>query len=125
MTQCSHDRAGKPRHPTLVPALVALLLGLAPMADAKSPEERLIDDLEDQLDDMGFEVERVERTLLGRVRIVAEGRGLWREIIINPRTGEVLRDYARPLDAGDRPAAPILRRNWDDDDHGRQRDRHD
>lgn len=97
-------------------AVLSLCLGLAAGAEAKSPAERLVDDLEDQLEDMGFDVKEVSQTLLGRVRIVAEGRGLWREIVINPRTGELLRDYARPLDPGSGPNAPLLRRNWDDDD---------
>jgi len=35
----------------------------------------------------------MQRTLLGRLRIVASDGTRRREIIINPNTGEVLRDY--------------------------------
>lgn len=99
-------------------AVLGLCLGLAAGAEAKSPIERLIDDVEDQLEDMGFEVKEVSHTLLGRVRIVAEGNGVWREIILNPRTGELLRDYARQLDPGAAPGVPLLRRSRGDDDDG-------
>jgi hypothetical protein len=50
------------------------------------------DTVVDQLRGQGFSEITVERTLLGRTRILAtsdEGR---REIILNPRTGEILRD---------------------------------
>ncbi len=46
----------------------------------------------------GYEEITVSRTWLGRVRIVAEKGEIHREIIINRRTGEVLRDYSRHED---------------------------
>ncbi|WP_298434422.1 hypothetical protein [uncultured Jannaschia sp.] len=49
----------------------------------------------------GFDRIEVSRTLLGRVRIEARGNGQRREIVFNPRTGEVLRDYARADDDSD------------------------
>ena len=45
-----------------------------------------------QLRDQGYSDIVVERTLLGRIRIVAVLGDSRREIILNPRTGEVLRD---------------------------------
>lgn len=36
-----------------------------------------------------------ERTLLNRVRITAERRGYDREIVVDPRTGDILRDYSQ------------------------------
>lgn len=45
-----------------------------------------------QLRRQGYRKIDVERTLLGRVRIVAARGGGSREIILNPRTGEILRD---------------------------------
>lgn len=45
-----------------------------------------------QLRAQGFDEIGVQRTLLGRTRILAEGRSGRREIIVNPRTGEILRD---------------------------------
>lgn len=45
----------------------------------------------------------VSRTLLGRVRIVATKPGLRREIILNPQTGEVLRDLLIAQDGTELP----------------------
>lgn len=67
--------------------LVAALL--APAAVFASAEESIIAQLASQ----GFESISKSRTLLGRVRIVAKGKDFEREIIFNPRTGEILRDY--------------------------------
>jgi hypothetical protein len=47
----------------------------------------------------------VERTLLGRVRILAVQGSRHREIILNPRTGEILRDVF--LDASGN-SAPVI-----------------
>lgn len=44
----------------------------------------------------GYTSFEVNRTLLGRVRIVARSGDTLREVVTNPRTGEVLRDVARP-----------------------------
>jgi hypothetical protein len=53
-----------------------------------------------QLRDQGFEEIRQERTLLGRIRIIATRSDGEREIIVNPNTGEILRDLWRPATAG-------------------------
>ncbi len=45
-----------------------------------------------QLRGQGYREINVETTMLGRVRIVAARGGASREIILNPRTGEILRD---------------------------------
>lgn len=45
-----------------------------------------------QLQKQGYDRIKTEETWLGRVRIVAEREGGSREIILNPRTGEILRD---------------------------------
>lgn len=47
-----------------------------------------------QLRGEGYREINVERTMLGRVRIVGAKAGGSREIILNPRTGEILRDVA-------------------------------
>ena len=46
----------------------------------------------------GYEDISVSRTWLGRTRIFAEKGEIEREIILNHRTGEVLRDYSRHED---------------------------
>lgn len=56
-------------------------------------------DVVTQLQGMGYSRVIVERTLLGRVKIDAAGDQGRREIIINPRTGEILRDVFWPLGA--------------------------
>lgn len=67
---------------------LAAAISAAP-AMAATLEERLVAQLRAQ----GYTEIRKSRTLLGRVRIEAERPGGEREIIFNPRTGEILRDY--------------------------------
>jgi hypothetical protein len=55
-----------------------------------------------QLKKMGFRITREERTLLGRVRIVATRSDGRREIIINPNSGEILRDLWTPVQGSKR-----------------------
>ena len=60
----------------------------APMAFAQSYADQIVQ----QLSAQGFSDITVEITLLGRIRIKGHnGQGL-REIIMNPHTGEILRD---------------------------------
>lgn len=51
-----------------------------------------------QLRSQGYREINVETTMLGRVRIVAARGGASREIILNPRTGEILRDIVLAAD---------------------------
>ncbi len=81
------------------------------------------DDVVRQLRTQGFRDIEVSRTLLGRSRIEAQNDNGSREIILNPRTGEILRDLFTPNDAVD--AALILEDRGDGrsghgggDDHG-------
>ncbi|MEX0311604.1 MAG: hypothetical protein AB3N17_15315 [Tateyamaria sp.] len=60
-----------------------------------------------QLENQGFSQIEVRRTLLGRSRIVAQSASLYREIVVNPVTGEILRDFWRRLD-GDRGGTSIV-----------------
>lgn len=48
----------------------------------------------------GYEEIEVTQTLLGRIRIKAEKGDIEREIIFNPQTGEILRDYSQGGDGG-------------------------
>lgn len=72
--------------------------GLVSAAMAQSPAEQVMTALQDQ----GYRQFTVTKTLLGRVRIVAEGPNSHREIILNSRTGEILRDYWELV-----PASPV------------------
>jgi len=67
-----------------------------------------------QLERQGYDTVTVSRTLLGRVKIVATGRRGRREIIVNPSTGEILRDL-REREGRD---SGILGDDDDDDDDG-------
>ncbi|MBY6048881.1 hypothetical protein [Vannielia litorea] len=83
---------------TRILALLCLVTALAlpEPAPAQSVRDRVVSQLEAQ----GFGNFRISRTLLGRVRIVAIGRGMQREIVFNPATGEILRDLSRPIRKG-------------------------
>ena len=79
--------------------LSGLVLGLA--AAGPSLAEGVVDSIIRQLRRQGFRSVVEERTLLGRVRIYAERKDGSREIIVNPRTGEILRDLWLPIAGGD------------------------
>ncbi len=70
----------------------ALAIGLACSASAVVAETR-VEKITRQLQAQGYSQIDVKRTWLGRVRIEAYRGGQEREIVINPRTGEILRDY--------------------------------
>jgi hypothetical protein len=72
---------------------VALLLAMAIPAAAQTVEERLIAGLKDQ----GYVIVEQGYTFLGRLRIVVEDKSVHREIVVNPGTGEILRDYSVAL----------------------------
>ncbi len=82
-----------------------LALALPNLAAAETVEEQIIRQLQAQ----GFNRIEVQRTLLGRVRIDATSSTLERELIFNPGTGEILRDYWEPLDDRDDESTPSLR----------------
>lgn len=46
-----------------------------------------------QLREQGYQIERVQRTWLGRIRVLAQSDTHTREVVFVPTTGEVLRDY--------------------------------
>ena len=72
----------------LIPlAFAAVLLG--PPVHAASTEAGIIAELREQ----GFERIEIRRTLLGRTRIIASSPMYEREIVLNPATGVILRDF--------------------------------
>ena len=77
--------------------ILGLLLSLSPVAGAaQSVQESIVAQLQAQ----GFNQIRVERTWLGRVRIVALSPTLERELVFNPQSGEILRDFWVGRDEG-------------------------
>jgi hypothetical protein len=99
---------------TLVMALV-LAGGLATPLAANP----LTDQVTGALVAQGYQIVQVDRTWLGRVRIVAETPDLRREIVINPNTGEVLRDYSVLLVATSDALRPSENLFDDDNDPAR------
>lgn len=94
-----------------VGALVVGAMSAAPaMADVYS--ERIVQQLEAQ----GFRSISTERTWLGRTRITAEGRAGQREIIVNPNTGEILRDLLLTGNGGGSGRSGLVNVSQDDDD---------
>ena len=84
---------------------VSLLAAIAQGAFARTVEQQLISSLQAQ----GYVVLEQGYTFLGRLRIVAENDLYHREIVVNPGTGEILRDYAVTLPRGDAPPAEPVR----------------
>ena len=76
--------------------VLALILGSVLPGFADAITDRVIANLNAQ----GFEVVRITRTWLGRMWILAESKDVRREIVFNPATGEILRDYAVLLAVG-------------------------
>jgi hypothetical protein len=84
------ERKMPPRSRLAASALgLVLCLTLALPARAEPIDEVIVAQLRAQ----GYSQIVVTRTLLGRIRIDAALGGLRREIVLNPRTGEILRDY--------------------------------
>ena len=71
----------------LLAVSLVLALGVAGPVQAD-----YVDNVRNQLIEQGYRSISVSSTLLGRSKIVAQGKSGVREIILNPRTGEILRD---------------------------------
>ena len=101
---------------------LTLALCLSP---AVAAADTVTDSVIDQLRAQGYSRFTVERTLLGRIRVEAVGSARWREIVFNPQTGEILRDYSEALDRRDRAALPRLLVDADEERTGSDEDRWD
>ncbi|MDJ0857967.1 MAG: hypothetical protein QNI90_18280 [Dinoroseobacter sp.] len=53
-----------------------------------------------QLSQQGYEIQSVQRTLLGRTRVISTQGELRRETVFDPRSGTIMRDIARRGGAG-------------------------
>jgi hypothetical protein len=88
-------------------AIALALAGATPaMAQGNPLQTRTgqtpVDEILITLRDKGYLIVENKRTWLGRQRIIAEKDGARREVVFNPGTGEILRDYAfkiAPADA--------------------------
>ena len=84
-------------------ATTSVLAAVAGPALAASYAE----DVVAQLNQLGFSEIAVETTWLGRIKIVASRSDGIREIVLNPRTGEILRDVWMPV-SGDGEVRNVL-----------------
>ena len=84
-----------------VGAVALALVVTAAQADSLS------DSLTRQLRAQGFTEVEVSRTWLGRLRVEARNDRMHREIVVNPNTGEILRDYTHAADGNDDPTFGI------------------
>jgi hypothetical protein len=94
--------------------LAALMASLATAGSAVA--DGFADTIVRQLRAQGYSDVSVSDTWLGRTRIFAQSGNSEREIVLNPRTGEILRDIYIGDDAG-------IRIYDDDDSSGRGRGR--
>jgi len=77
--------------------VVLAMLGLPFAVQAQStPLDFLIASLENQ----GYEINEVSRTWMGRVIVEAKSATHNREIVLDPYSGEILRDYWEMRDTG-------------------------
>ena len=83
------------RAPRMSWLLAATLAASAGVAHAQSPADAVVQQLREQ----GYVEFEVTRTLLGRIQVIARAPdGEQREIVFNPATGEILRDYSEAAD---------------------------
>ena len=96
--------------------LAGLACGLIVATPAAAQD--YVADIVSQLKQQGFSTIVQERTLLGRVRIMASSSDGEREIILNPNTGEILRDLWIPAQGSTRKIAIVDGKDGtvDDDD---------
>ncbi|WP_212635359.1 hypothetical protein [Rhodobacter capsulatus] len=81
------------RLPRLAPvAPLALSLALGALAARAETQAGIVAQMQAE----GYRSIEVSTTWLRRVRIVAEGGAGLREVVIDPRNGEVLRDFTEP-----------------------------
>lgn len=81
-------------------ALILALMGGQALTAMPARAATFVDQVVSQLRAQGFDEIEVERTLLGRARIAASRQDGSREIVLNPQTGEILRDLWTSI-AGD------------------------
>lgn len=72
----------------------AVVVTLCSATTAWSGQSDVVAQVLGALRSQGYREIWFERTLLNRVRITAERRGYDREIVVDPGTGEILRDYS-------------------------------
>lgn len=102
------------------PLIFAAAFGLTLAGSVQAQD--LVGGITGQLRDLGFEQIEVRQTLLGRTRIVARSSEGQREIILNPNTGEILRDFWQAAPGQSATSRLVDRRNSNSGSDGSDRD---
>jgi hypothetical protein len=89
---------------------------LAAMLAVPAAAQDIRGEIEAALVAQGYEIVQIGRTWLGRLRVVAQNDEIRREIVVNPTTGEVLRDYSVSLATLRKPLFSDDDDNDDNDD---------
>lgn len=88
---------------TFLRGLLVAAAGLGAGGALADPVDEILAEIREQ----GFTIVRVQRTWLGRVRIIAENASYRREVVIDPTTGEIRRDLLNPRRGrGEAPGPP-------------------
>ena len=111
----------------MTPRMIALSAALACTISPAWGSD-LVTSVTRQLLKQGYSDISTSQTWLGRTRIIAIGDDSRREIIVNPRTGEILRDFWQDLDDSDDDDDDdsenrLLKRAEKDADKDRDKDR--
>lgn len=93
-------------------AIIVLLIAASPSwAQSNRSPNRLLNvsvheaEIISQLKSQGYRLVEREKTWLGRIALEFESKTHEREIIVNPNSGAVIRDYKEPLDSDDKDDA--------------------
>lgn len=97
---------------TLALTLALFVAALPATAQTDGLRDRIVQEL---IED-GYREITVNRTFLRRLRFVGENERSRREIIVNPVTGVILRDYIRYFRLNDDAAGGVVGAKDDDDD---------
>lgn len=82
---------------------VPLFLAASPVT---ADEHRITPDMVSvALEGQGYVIASSTRTLLGRVRFVASKGLIWREVVLDLSSGQILRDYAVEFSPAEAPRA--------------------
>lgn len=73
----------------MISTMLFALMPFFAMADGDTVRDRILSELSSD----GYREVRISRTWLGRMRFVAQAPDRRREIVVNPSTGAILRDY--------------------------------
>ncbi|MEM7717978.1 MAG: hypothetical protein AAF222_02150 [Pseudomonadota bacterium] len=98
--------------------LLVFMLCVAPITvhANEAVKERVVRELRED----GYNDIRVGRTFLGRMRFVANKEGSRREVVVNPATGVVLRDYVAVIGNADGRSSDARASAPDEEDSGKE-----